>query len=168
MPKHVSSHAKKRLMERVGIKSDYGTLLNSIKKYGKTKKNFRGEFYKYLNSKDRGKNIKVFNDCIYIFSKSKKRLITTYKVPKSYLPISKYEIDNSVFMMLCEIRKTHGYEIKITLKNNLELVGYVVSSKRIPSDVIAISLKNGKNVNINAKDIVNFEYVIEEKESVIQ
>ena len=28
MPKHVSSHAKKRLMERVGIKSDYGTLLN--------------------------------------------------------------------------------------------------------------------------------------------
>lgn len=52
MPKHVSSHAKKRLMERVGIKSDYGTLLNSIKKYGKTKKNFRGEFYKYLNSKD--------------------------------------------------------------------------------------------------------------------
>uniref|UniRef100_UPI003FEF82C4 hypothetical protein n=1 Tax=Candidatus Onthocola sp. TaxID=3085646 RepID=UPI003FEF82C4 len=168
MPKHVSSHAKKRLMERVGIKSDYGTLLNSIKKYGKTKKNFRGEFYKYLNSKDRGKTIKVFNDCIYIFSKSKKRLITTYKVPKSYLPISKYEIDNSVFMMLCEIRKTHGYEIKIILKNNLELVGYVVSSKRIPSDVIAISLKNGKNVNINAKDIVNFEYVIEEKESVIQ
>ena len=66
MPKHVSSHAKKRLMERVGIKSDYGTLLNSIKKYGKTKKNFRGEFYKYLNSKDRGKTIKVFNDCIYI------------------------------------------------------------------------------------------------------
>ena len=47
-------------------------------------------------------------------------------------------------------------------------MGYVVSSKRIPSDVIAISLKNGKNVNINAKDIVNFEYVIEEKESVIQ
>ena len=84
------------------------------------------------------------------------------------MPISKYEIDNSVFMMLCEIRKTHGYEIKIILKNNLELVGYVVSSKRIPSDVIAISLKNGKNVNINAKDIVNFEYVIEEKESVIQ
>ena len=41
MPKHVSSHAKKRLMERVGIKSDYGTLLNSMEKQRKI---FEGNF----------------------------------------------------------------------------------------------------------------------------
>lgn len=44
MPKHVSSHAKKRLMERVGIKSDYGTLLNSIKSMEKQRKIFEGNF----------------------------------------------------------------------------------------------------------------------------
>lgn len=166
MPKNVSSHAKKRLKERVGIKNDYGTLLNSIKKYGKTKKQFQGEFYKYLNSKDRGKTIKVFNECIYIFSKSKKKLITTYKVPKSYLPTIKYEINNEVFMLLCDIRKTLGYEIKITLKNDEELIGYVIHSKNIPSNKIALSLSNGKNVNISGKDILKYEYVLE-KDTIV-
>lgn len=166
MPKNVSSHAKKRLNERVGIKSDYGNLFNNIKKYGKTKRQFQGEFYKYLNSKDRGKTIKVFNDCIYIFSKTKKKLITTYKVPKSYLPTSKYEINNKVFLLMCEIRKTHNYEIRITLKNGEVIVGYVIDSKNVPSDIIAVNVSNGKNINIRGKDIEKFEYVLEEKIAV--
>lgn len=89
MAKKITRHAKKRLRERSNIRKDYGNLIVAVKKKGKTKHDYHGKFHDYLCSKRA--NIKVYNETIYIFSKGKKKLITTYPVPSEYLPTSKYE-----------------------------------------------------------------------------
>ena len=89
MAKKITKHARRRLRERSNIRKDYGSLIVVVKKKGKTKHDYCGEFHNYLCSK--GANIKVYNETIYIFSKGKKKLITTYPVPSNFLPTSKYE-----------------------------------------------------------------------------
>lgn len=89
MAKKITKHARRRLRERSNIRKDYGCLIITVKRKGKTKNDYCGEFRNYLHSKRA--NIKVYNETIYIFSKGKKKLITAYPVPSEYLPTSKYE-----------------------------------------------------------------------------
>lgn len=92
--KKITNHAKFRIRERLGIIKNYNELIQNVEKYGKNITYYKGDFRKYLNNKLHKKNIKikVYNENIYIFNKTSKKLITVYPVLPKFFPSTNYEV----------------------------------------------------------------------------
>lgn len=103
----VSAHAKMRVKERCVIKRNELQRENFDKALhqGVHINKINGELYDYImkknerhrkrdNSHDENVDIKVYQNMIYIFSIGQDhktfKLITVLKIPRKYLPISKY------------------------------------------------------------------------------
>lgn len=95
--KKITNHAKYRIRQRLGIIKNHNRLIQNVEKYGKNITYYQGDFRKYLNHKLRKKNIKikVYNESIYIFNKTNKKLITVYPVLPKYFPSTNYEVTSS-------------------------------------------------------------------------
>lgn len=91
----VSKHAKARINERVDSIYRACALSRIASRNGYSKGMFQGDFQKYLLRKSvTGARVKVYKDNIYIFGKNSKKLITTYSVPKRFLPVEQYMLDS--------------------------------------------------------------------------
>lgn len=88
---------KYRIRQRLGIIKNHNGLIQNVEKNGKSITYYQGDFRKYLNHKLRKKNIKikVYNESIYIFNKTNKKLITVYPVLPKYFPSANYEVTSS-------------------------------------------------------------------------
>ena len=88
--KKITKHGIKRLKQRNKNQCRNG-IANIAKKCGKTKRYFDGEFYEYLLTKSsRDCIVKVYKNDIYIYARTFKKLITTYPVPKKFIPTEQY------------------------------------------------------------------------------
>lgn len=96
----VTTHARLRARERLGVYShaEVNKRLNDALTYGQPITAFKGDFAEYLDKKKykckSGVGLKVFMDTL-VFYKGK-TILTTYKVPKKYLPTSEYLAKNYV------------------------------------------------------------------------
>ena len=94
----ITHHAKQRTLERTEMNlTELKQNSNFALKHGYKIRNFSGELYEYLNSKQlRGANylIRVYENNIYIFDARLKRLLTIYSIPEAYLPIDNYISQN--------------------------------------------------------------------------
>ena len=76
----ITKHGKRRLRERQNVITG-NALLRSVVRKGKIVYEFKNSFFRYLMKKYRkNKNIRVYGNNIYIFTKNSKKLITTYSV----------------------------------------------------------------------------------------
>jgi hypothetical protein len=95
----ITNHAKERTLQRTEMNLTELKQASSFAfKHGYKVRNFSGEFYEYLNSKQlRGAHYKicVYEDYIYVFDTRLKRMLTIYPVPEEYLPISQWITDNT-------------------------------------------------------------------------
>lgn len=91
--KKITKHGIKRLKQRNKNQCRNG-IANIAKKCGKTKRYFDGEFYEYLLTKSsRDCIVKAYKNDIYIYARTSKKLITTYPVPKKFIPTEQYLLE---------------------------------------------------------------------------
>ena len=125
--KKVTKHGKKRLKQR-NINQGRNGISFSARVNGKTKLYFEGDFYNYLNLKSsNGKNVKVYKNNIFIYSKNSHNLITTFPVPKRFMPIEQYLIPDSKKYVIENINIYLGMNIVIQLKNGDILRGIIIN-----------------------------------------
>ena len=122
----VTKHSRIRIHERTNYSGRLTTLAKLVSKNGLTKNAFKGDFRKYLKTKEDGKVlVKVYQGNIYILTKNRRRIITTYQIPKRYLPIEKYKLsDTDINIVNRLLSKIHRHVI-ITLKDNTIIKGIV-------------------------------------------
>ena len=153
---YASIHGSIRMKERIGnIKNDKAHLRNVIQN-GKTKKDFRGDFYYYILQKEskKDKKIKIYKNFIYIFNKGNHGLITTYPVPEEFLPIEKYEYTESEKEMLNTI-SVYGKTTMDIQTNELNLSGIVYFLENKPREYLEVVLNDNSTYELNLKDICN-------------
>lgn len=79
-------HAQYRAKQRANIKKKELLIkANYVSKNGKCPQEFTGKFKKYLLKKAKVKRVKVYDNYIWIFSKTSTKLITMYKIPDEFL-----------------------------------------------------------------------------------
>ena len=149
----VTKHGKKRIRERQNITS-YPALLQVVKKKGKSIYYFKGIFFKYLRFKSKNyKNIiKVYGSNIFIFTRSSKKLITTYPVPEKYIPIKDYEIGKGVFVKVSTLNNLDGNLVCLEMKSGEIYKGIVVANLKEERTFIKLNV-DGKIIKIMGSDI---------------
>lgn len=86
-----TKHGVDRYHSRIKNIGDIDSKLKHIKKVGHSMDCYFGDFYKYLYGKNaKSNNLIVFEDNLYIFDRTFNFLITTYPVPKKFIPTRKY------------------------------------------------------------------------------
>lgn len=92
----VSAHAKQRMSERL---TNYSSLEKPVKvfetalRYGKKISDFYGDFHDYLEqilTKQRGTDVRVYADNVFVYESRKKILITVWNIPQEYEPYKNY------------------------------------------------------------------------------
>lgn len=163
--KRVTKHARKRLRQRNINKGRNGIAI-SAKKNGKSKFYFEGAFHDYLSLKSSaGKIIKVYNNDIYIYSKSSNNLITMYAVPKKYIPVEQYLIDEKKRYAIERSGMYFKRDCNIIQKNGIIIKGIII--KKIYDDkdrMIAIIVLDKQN-NYHKISIDNIELIDLNKEA---
>ena len=96
---YLTNHSKDRLQQRTDYDAaEYEKLANTAFKKGYGATDFTGKLSDYIQSlcSMQGAYVaKVYDGVIYIFNNHLgHRLLTAYKVPEEYLPISKFLIDS--------------------------------------------------------------------------
>ena len=155
MYKKITKHGKKRLRERQNIGANSGTLLRSVKLNAKSMYEYQGKFFQYLRSKYDKYNttVKVHGDNVYIFSRGRKKLITTYPVPEKYLPTSDYKIENRVYTLISALIKLDGCNVQVNLLSGESYLGYIIGNKRNEHTYIKMDIGGGEIIKIWGKDI---------------
>ena len=122
----ITLHGKVRMKERTDFSLTNSSMSKVIYMKGKSSSFYKGAFYKYLFSKSNNNvKVKVYKNNIYIFTKNKKKLITTYPVPEKYLPLEKYERSDKIIGLISKIGCYANKPVVIKLKTNEELRGYI-------------------------------------------
>lgn len=155
---YASSHGSIRMKERIGsIKNDKSHLRNAIRN-GKTKKDFRGDFYYYILEKEskRDKKIKIYKNFIYIFNKGSHGLITTYPVPEEFLPIEQYEYTEKEKEILNTISMFGRTTVDIQTKDN-KLTGIVYFLENKPLEDLELVIDDDSSFELNLKDIYKLD-----------
>lgn len=94
----VTKHAKQRAGERLGVSfhAQVNKTFNKAIQYGKSADNYRGPFADYLQAKkakQKGNtSLKVYDGFIVIYRN--KTIITTFKIPEQFKPVSQYLASN--------------------------------------------------------------------------
>lgn len=118
-------HSKQRLHERQNLskKNEVKDILTQVPQHGKNPEEFAGEFRDFLIVK-RGKpekriKIKVYNNNIYIYRNHS--LITSYPVPKRFLPVEQWYPMSGSLKHKSNILKTNvdieSYDIRVIGSN---------------------------------------------------
>ena len=114
---------------------------------------FKNSFFRYLMKKYRkNKNIRVYGNNIYIFTRGSKKLITTYPVPEKYIPIKKYEIEKGVFIKISTLNNLDGNFVQLKMKSGKLCSGIVVASPREERTFIRLDV-DGKIIKIFGNQI---------------
>jgi hypothetical protein len=74
-------------------------------------------------------SIKVYNDVIVIYNKRSRRLITTFKVPDKYLPVSNFYLDKrkeELKELINYIQSTYDCTIKFTFDPNHQILPSII------------------------------------------
>lgn len=159
MKRKLTYHGKKRVNERTMIYESKAALVRRVSMLGKTRNMYRGKFYQYLLSKsNRGAQVKVYNDYVYIMSKNSRRLITLYPVPEKYLPIKQYEIPRNVISMAMRVNSFLGRPVIIVKKDDSYVKGYILK------EFVAQTMKNVMVVSDGEKVVIDIENIKEVKE----
>lgn len=112
--KKITKHGIKRLKQRNKNQCRNG-IANIAKKCGKTKRYFDGEFYEYLLIKSsRDCIVKAYKNDIYIYARTSKKLITTYPVPKKFIPTEQYLLEKEKRYVIENIVKYLNKNVIIT------------------------------------------------------
>lgn len=138
MKRKVTHHAKMRIRERTELNAVSNNLVETVVRKGLTRLRYRGRFFQYLNRK-KGQ-VKVYNDYIYFFSKTKRKLITVYPVPPKFLPTTQYEIPKNIINLTNEVNTLYLNYVTIKTKDNLIIQGYIVKTF-IPQIMTKVTLK---------------------------
>ncbi len=155
MPKNITNHGKVRIKERVNFNVRAESLRHQVLKNGKVTSNYSGKFFQYLMSKERTRfKIKVYQDYIYIFNKNSRRMITTYKVPNKYLPLSQYEIPIEISNITNLINYYDNKYLTIELQNGKTYKGIADFNPNSPKDITNLILDNGQKLKIHSKDVL--------------
>ena len=161
----LTEHGKMRLKERVLPEQNVNSFVRLVLRNGKNRSNYNGAFYLYLLSKTHGnKKIKVYEDNVYIFNRNTNKLVTTFPVPRKYLPLKKYEIPKRILSLTMFIKGNYGKEVAIIMKDGSELKGIlnddyipeVISKIKIISDEqkkIILNIYDIKSINLDKKSI---------------
>ena len=166
--KIISKHGQKRIKERLGNRLNRQKLLKNVLRYGNLKEHFEGEFYDYLYNKSlKGAYIKIYKNFIFVISKSKKTLITTYPIPEMFLPIEKYHINSRKSKLLYFPDIFYNKNVIIQLKDKQIIKGKV---RCILGNNIANELVLDSHIFINVDLIddifIDFDVITEELETV--
>lgn len=164
---YASIHGSNRIKERIGnIKNDKVHLRNVVQK-GKTKKDFRGDFYYYILQKEsrKDKKVKIYKNFVYIFNKGSHGLITTYPVPEEFLPIEQYEYTDTEKEILNTI-SVYGRTTMDIQTNDSNLSGIVYFVENKPRENLELVLNDDSTYELNLKDICklnlsfyNYEFI---------
>ncbi len=153
----MTRHGNKRIKERVTDYSNKDSLLTLVRKNGRTKEDFIGEFYQYLlNKSRRGAKVRVYKNNIYILAKNSKKLITVYSVPSQFLPVTQYGINSQKKNVMNHIAMLDKKPVELTLKNAMLIKGILL--KKIQNEqglIIKIIIQCYENdlISINIDDI---------------
>lgn len=166
--KKITKHGIKRLKQRNKNQCRNG-IANIAKKCGKTKRYFDGEFYEYLLTKSsRDCIVKVYKNDIYIYARTSKKLITTYPVPKKFIPTEQYLLEKEKRYVIENIVKYLNKNVIITLKNGEQIQGIILDKiKNNLLQICEIILKiNEQNMLLEVDNIekIEFDYDIFNKE----
>ena len=127
--KKITKHGKKRLKQRNKNQCRNG-IANIAKKCGKTKRYFEGEFYEYLLTKSsRDCTVKVYKNDIYIYARTSKKLITTYPVPKKFIPTEQYLLEKEKRYVIENIVKYLNKNV-IIIKNGEKIQGIIIDKTK--------------------------------------
>ncbi len=117
----VTTHARLRARERLGVysHSEVNKRLNDALTYGQTVGDYRGDFAEFLKNKKNkckiGVSLKVYMETL-VFYKGK-TVLTTYKVPKKFVPTSDYLAKNYIndpwLGKLCELVGRENVDYKV-------------------------------------------------------
>lgn len=162
---YVSTHASIRMKERIGnIKKDK-TYLRYVIRNGKTKKDFKGDFYYYILQKEsiKDKKVKIYKNFVYIFNKCSHGLITAYSVPEEFLPTEQYEYTKKEKEMLRKI-SAYGKKTVDVITNNLNLSGVIYFVENKPREELEIVLKDNSRYELKLQDICDIKLSIDNYE----
>lgn len=122
--KKISRHGKERIEERLGLDFNNKILFKNALMYGFSKENFSEDLYMFLYNKTlKGAKIKVYKDFIFVISKNKKKLITTYPIPKCFLPLENFFINTGKSKLLYFTEEFINKEVVLELNNNMKIHG---------------------------------------------
>ncbi len=155
---YASTHGSIRMKERIGNIMNNKTYLRYVVRNGKTKKDFKGEFFYYILQKEskRDKKIKIYKNFVYIFNKSSHGLITTYPVPEEFLPTKQYEYTKEEIEILKKI-SSYGKKTVDIKTNNLNLSGIVYFLENKPRENLEVLLKDNSIYKLKLQDICDIE-----------
>ncbi len=154
----ITKHGKRRLRERQNVITG-NALLRSVVRKGKIVYEFKNSFFRYLMKKYRkNKNIRVYGNNIYIFTKNSKKLITTYSVPAKYLPLEKYEIEKEVFMKISTLIKLDGCLVQVKLNSGEMYEGIIRANPKGERTYVNLVVDD-KIINIKGKQIYSWTLV---------
>lgn len=157
--KQLTYHGKRRVKERIEINEREAVLVKRVSRNGKTPNMYRGDFYRYLCSKDRGARIKVYKDYIYILSKTSRKLITMYKVPLKYLPVERYEIPKKIVSKAMMVNSFLDRKIKVYMEDGSVYNGYILE-EFIANETEDVSfICDDKVIYLNINDIVKMKWI---------
>ena len=157
--KQLTYHGKRRVKERIEINERKAVFVKRVSRDGKTPNMYRGDFYRYLCSKDRGAHIKVYKGYIYILSKTSRKLITMYKVPSKYLPTEMYEIPKEVVSKAMMVNSFLDRKVCVNLKDGSVYKGYILEAF-IANETEDVSfICDDKVIYLNVNEIVKMKWV---------
>lgn len=161
MAKKLTRHGKQRLRERQTITTDSVALLRGVKLNGKTMYHYKGEFYKYLLYKFNKYHtkIKIHTNNVYFLSTGG-MLITMQPIPKKFLPISNYEIDDSLYNLIKGLIDRDGERVCIHLESGIYYIGHIVAKKYQERTFIRLNV-NGKIIKIKGEEIIKVKHAKE-------
>lgn len=162
--KKITKHGKIRIEERLGKEFNNKNLLKAVFKYGYPKEFFSPEFYRYLNNKSKkGSHIKVYNGFVFIISKSKNTLITTYPIPERFLPIENHLINPGKSKLLYFPYNFMNKDVSIILKDKQIINGRIkyFLGNNITEEIV---LDSHIYINVDLIDniFIDFENVTQE------
>lgn len=157
----ITTHGKYRLKERINNNQRNASYLKVVIRKGKNSFFYNEPFKSYLLSKENKRSVvKVYNDNVFIFTKTGKRLITTYPVPEKYLPADQYEIKTRKAILLEKTKYLYGKPVLVIKRNNEELKGYITDIKYSEKDkYINLVDENNCNVKVFFKSINDIQLI---------